>query len=162
NDPAPAADAAATALARFEGWVARAPGAPAVAGLTYGELDARANGLAWRLRQPGIAAHRPGALAFDPPPQLARAPLRPREAGAAYLSVDPAAPPERLAFMVADTGAPLVITRPDWVERFAGCPARTLVLDGTSGESVLGPPRESNLAVDRESGEVACVIYTSG
>src|SRR6185369_12792679 len=101
-----------------------APGALAVAGrggpggrLTYGELDARANGLAWRLRRLGIAAGGRVALAFDRSPELAVAALAAWKAGAAYLPLDPAAPPERLAFMVADAGAPLVITRPDWAER---------------------------------------------
>jgi amino acid adenylation domain-containing protein len=165
NDTTAAESVPRTAYERFAEQARQAPEALALAGpggrFTYGELDRQANGLAWRLRQLGVGAGGTGrwrvALGFDRSPELVLAALATWKAGAAYLPLDPAAPPERLAFLVADAGASLVLTRRDGAERFAGCAVPTLFVDEETVESAAPPRRGAPRA-----GEIAYVIYTSG
>src|SRR5260370_40296501 len=94
---------------------ARRPrGAPAVnAGeltLSYGELAARARALAARLRAAGVGAEDLVALAVERSPDMVVGALAILEAGAAYVPLDPRDPRERLAFLLADTGAAALLT----------------------------------------------------
>ncbi len=99
----------------FEEQARRAPGALAVAGggrrLTYGELDAAANRLARRLSALGVGAETPAALLLERSPELVLAALAVLKAGGTYLPLDPAYPPERLAFMLEDSGAVVLLTQ---------------------------------------------------
>ncbi|MEU4533406.1 amino acid adenylation domain-containing protein [Streptosporangium sp. NPDC023825] len=107
---------------------ARTPGAPAVitpgvpgeagAVLTYGELDRASDAVADRLRPllerpAGSGATEGGealvALALAAGPEAIVALLGVLKAGAAYLPLDPAQPAERLAYLLADSGARAVI-----------------------------------------------------
>ncbi len=137
--------------------------------LTYGALDRRANQLAHRLGSLGIG---PGSLvgvALRRGPDLVVALLAVWRAGAAYVPMDPDHPAERLAWTLADTRAPLVLT--DRAAR-AALPAH----DGT----VLLVLDEANEAASRASSpfpdtaprlpggpaeaatRAAYVLYTSG
>ena len=51
------------------------------------------------------------------------------KAGGAYLPLDPAYPPERLAFMLADAGAPVLVTQSALLDRLAAPAARIVRLD---------------------------------
>ena len=73
--------------------------------LTFRELDRRANRLAWRLRALGAGVEaRVGILARRSPEAVA-AMLGILKAGGAYVPLDPAWPDERLALLLASTGA---------------------------------------------------------
>ena len=87
------------------------------ASLSYGELDARANQLAHHLRESrrrprggGRAVH--GALARD----ARRAPRHP-QSRRRLSAARPVLPAERLAFMLADAGAPLLVTHSPLLDR---------------------------------------------
>jgi amino acid adenylation domain-containing protein len=98
---------------RVAAQAARTPGATAVAGrggsLTYGDLDRRAAALAQRLRALGVGPEVPVALAMERAPEAIVALLAIWRAGGAYLPLDPANPAERLGFMLADSGARLLV-----------------------------------------------------
>lgn len=78
--------------------------------LTYRDLDRRANGLAHRLRD--LGAHRGSVVALLLPrtPEAAIALLGVLKSGAAYVALDPAYPKPRLAHMLRDSGAALLVT----------------------------------------------------
>jgi amino acid adenylation domain-containing protein len=107
------ADAALPAL--FAAQAAATPDAPAVlaadgATLTYAELAARARRLARRLLERGAGPGTVVAVAFeDRVPELVVALLAVLETGAAYLPLDPAQPPARLALMLADASVRLAV-----------------------------------------------------
>jgi len=120
---------------RVAAQAAARPDAPAVVWpggwLSYGELAARAARLAGRLRRLGAAPEVPIALCLERSPELVIAALAVLQAGAAYLPLDPTSPPERLARLLADAGAPVVITSERRLAGLALPPgAAALVLDG--------------------------------
>ncbi|HEX2093612.1 MAG TPA: amino acid adenylation domain-containing protein, partial [Longimicrobiaceae bacterium] len=142
---------------------ARAPDAPAVVSragaLSYGALDAYAARLAGRLRGLGAGPERRVALLLERSPELVVAALATLRAGAAYLPVDPAYPPERIAWMLGDSGAAAVLTvdrLADRVPRFGGPVVR---LDRDEED----PAEAGELPAPRPDPEnAAYVIYTSG
>jgi len=149
---------------RVEDQAARAPDAPAVAcgpnRLTYRELNRRADRLANALRRRGA---RPGVLVVvfaDRSVEMVIGLLAVLKAGAAYVPLDPAYPRDRLAFMLADTAAPLLLTQESLLERLPRGQARVLCLDRDAelwgGESADPPPRGPC------PDDLAYVIYTSG
>ena len=100
--------------ARFEQQVARTPVATALvcgeATLTYAELDARANQLARHLVSLGIGPEQIVALALPRSLEMVIALLAVLKCGAAYLPLDTDYPAARLAFMLTDSRASLLIT----------------------------------------------------
>ncbi len=114
--------------------------------LAYRELDRRANRLAHQLIARGIGPEDLVALCVERSPELIVAILGVLKAGAAYLPLDPEYPRERLAFMVQDAGARLVLT---------GESLAPLLEGGPEGEDGRPPMRGA-------AGNAACVIYTSG
>ncbi|KAB2390329.1 non-ribosomal peptide synthetase [Actinomadura montaniterrae] len=159
----PSADAVGgeTAPEMVRRMAAAMPGAVAVSdgtrSLTYAELDRRVERFAGRLRAAGAGRGDLVALLLPRSADLVVAMLGAWRAGAAYLPLDPAHPPDRLASLLAD--------------------ARPVVVVGSSAS---GAPASSGLPVllvDRDGGEVtasagalhapapddlAYVIYTSG
>ncbi len=116
NDTATAAEAA-DLLDLFAGQVARTPGAVAlVAGgtrLTYAELDDVAARVAARLRELGVGAESVVGLCLPPGAPTIAAILGVWRAGAAYLPIDARLPAERIAFMLADSRAGLLLASRD-------------------------------------------------
>ncbi|HEX7243138.1 MAG TPA: amino acid adenylation domain-containing protein, partial [Longimicrobiaceae bacterium] len=158
---------------------ARTPGAPAVASragvLTYGELDARADRLAERLRALGVGPERRVALLLERGPELVAAALATLRAGGAYLPVDPAYPAERIAWMLEDSGAAAAVTVDRLADRAAGFGGAVVVMDGGTEYEVRstlqtvaaadgGSSSRTPYSVLRTSfpDEAAYVIYTSG
>ena len=91
--------------------------------LTYQGLHRQADALAARLR----ARLRPGDLvgvALERGPDLLVALLAVLQSGAAYLPLDPTYPAERIAFMLSDSGARLLLTSPGGLPGLAGGPPR--------------------------------------
>jgi non-ribosomal peptide synthetase component F len=82
------------------------------------------------------------------------------EAGGAYLPLDPRDPPARLAFLVCDAGAPVVLTRSSWRARLATCGARLLWVD----EAEAPAPDDTVAGTGAGAGgdSLAYVVYTSG
>ena len=109
----------------FEAQAARTPESVAVTdgdrSLTYGQLNASANRLARRLRGLGVGPEVLVGLCTSRSVDMLAALLAVLKAGGAYVPLDPAYPADRLAFMLEDSGAPVVITE----ERVRGGLPRT-------------------------------------
>ncbi|MEV0972893.1 non-ribosomal peptide synthetase [Microtetraspora glauca] len=104
-----------TALRMVEEQVARTPDATAVIvgdrRLTYTELDEAAEGVADRLRRSGAGPESLVAVCADPCLELLPALLGVWKAGAGYVPVDPAYPADRVAYLLGDSAATVVLTR---------------------------------------------------
>ncbi|MFV2117671.1 amino acid adenylation domain-containing protein, partial [Streptomyces sp. Act-28] len=98
----------------FEEQVARTPDAVAVVAggecLTYAEVDARANRLAWRLRAMGAGPESLVGVCLERGPDLVPTLLGVLKSGAAYVPVDPVNPADRLGYVLADAGVRTVVT----------------------------------------------------
>jgi len=127
--------------------------------LTYGELDASANRLAWHFREMGIGPEDVVALWMTRSPRLIVAALAALKAGAAYLPMDPANPRDRLLFMVNDCRAKVVVTDSTLAECAGHVCCPVLSLDDwekTETRERQAPP------VELHPDALAYVIYTSG
>ncbi|GAA3194176.1 amino acid adenylation domain-containing protein [Actinocorallia longicatena] len=137
------------------------PAAPAVTfegeTLTYGRLRTDAERLARRLRSAGAGPDRPVGICLPQSLGTAVALFGVLNAGAPYLPLDPEAPDARLAYMLADSAAPVLITVSALRPRFAGYAGRIVCLD-TDGPAD-GPDAPSGEAAPDD---LAYVIYTSG
>ncbi|GFJ94410.1 non-ribosomal peptide synthetase/MFS transporter [Phytohabitans rumicis] len=147
----------------FDGWVARTPDAPAVvhgaAALTYAELDSLANGLAARLRALGVEPDARVGICLPQSTGSAVAVLGVLKAGGAYLPLDPEQPPARLAYLLDDAGAGVLLTTPELAGLFAGYTGRVVTdVVGPAGAPLAGAPLAGVATPDN----LAYVIYTSG
>ncbi|MDI5972481.1 amino acid adenylation domain-containing protein [Streptomyces sp. SL13] len=131
--------------------------ATATGGVTYHALDERANQLAHHLRSLGIGPGRLVAVCLDRSPDMIAALLGVLKAGAAYVPLDPGYPADRLAYMVEDSAAPLVITETAHAHRL---PAATPRLLADTQWPADRPATEPDPAGTPE--DLAYVIYTSG
>jgi len=140
---------------------ARTPQLEAIRGqgqaLTYGELDDRAGALAAALVRRGVRGGDVVGLCLERTPEMVVALLAIMKAGAAYLPLDPAYPRERIAFMIEDSGAPLVVTTAPIAASLALHPSRTFLFDGPlptgAAQAQLPAPTPESPAY---------LIYTSG
>ena len=128
--------------------------------LTYAELDQRANRLARYLRQLGVGPETIVAVCLEPTPALIVALLAIHKAGGAYLPLDPAYPPDRLAFMLADSGALVLLTELAQAPRLPHGPAQCVCLDQV-WDAILSQPAEAP-DVTIAARNLAYLIYTSG
>ncbi|MEU7137625.1 amino acid adenylation domain-containing protein, partial [Streptomyces sp. NPDC046261] len=146
----------------IEQQAARTPDATAVVfegtGLTYAELNARANRLAHRLISQGTGPEQIVAIALPRSTELIVALLAVLKAGAAYLPVDPDYPADRIAYMLADANPTCVITDTHTRPVVASTTTPVIVLDDhhESGDA------DENLTRTLRPGHPAYVIYTSG
>src|SRR5262249_60685484 len=97
--------------------------------LTYGALDARANQLAHHVRALGVGPEVVVALCIERSLEMLIGLLGILKAGGAYLPLDPGYPAERIAFMLEDTGAPVLVTRSSLLARLPAYQARIVCLD---------------------------------
>ncbi|MET7305516.1 AMP-binding protein, partial [Embleya sp. NPDC005575] len=154
----------ATVHGLVEERVELAPDAVAVRGeqesLTYRQVNERANRLAHHLRSRyGVGPNTLVAVCLDRGPELICAQLGILKAGAAYVPLDPGYPTERLAYMVADTGTPVVVSDAEHSGRLpAGTPKFLVDLD----RPTLAAEPIDNPEPVASPQDLAYVIYTSG
>ncbi|WP_433686436.1 amino acid adenylation domain-containing protein [Micromonospora carbonacea] len=166
NPPPPVVgDDDPTVAVLFERQAAESPHAPAVVGgsarWTFAELNDRANRLARLLAARGVGAEDIVALALPRTADAITAILAVLKAGAAYLPLDPAYPPARVAAMLADARPALLVTAAG-----AGVAAdgvdRVLVDDPALGALAGGNLTDADRARPARAQHPAYVIYTSG
>ncbi|MET7808270.1 amino acid adenylation domain-containing protein [Micromonospora chersina] len=122
--------------------------------LSYRQLDEAANRLARVLLRRGVTREDRVGVCLPRTPELVVALLAVLKAGAAYVPLDPAYPPARVAFMATDSAVRLVLTRADLADRF---PATAVAVDR------LDPVEDAtDPAAPSHPEDLAYVIYTSG
>jgi amino acid adenylation domain-containing protein len=148
----------------IEAQVERTPEAIAVMfeglAVSYRELDERADRLARRLRGWRVGPEVLVGVCLERSVEMVVGLLAVIKAGGAYVPLDPEYPAERLAFMVEDSNAAVLLTQRRYRDRLPASGKRVICLDedledpsGTSEEDPAGEVRPDNLAY---------VIYTSG
>jgi surfactin family lipopeptide synthetase A len=148
----------------FEAQAARIPDAVAVefgdSSLTYRQLNERANQLAAYLRALGVGPEVLVAIALERSPNMVVAVLGVMKAGGAYVPLDADYPAERLAFMIADTAAAVLLTETSLVSSMPAEQTRVVCLD-TEWPDIAAYPT-ANVPSGATSSNLAYVIYTSG
>lgn len=148
----------------FEAQAARTPEATAVvfgdAQLSYRKLNACANQLARELVRLGIKADSLVGICLGRSPEMVVAVLATLKAGAAYVPLDPNYPQERLAFMLQDAGATVLLTESALIEKLPKYVGTTLCLDSDRQE--IEKHHDENLNIEIAPENLAYLIYTSG
>ncbi|HEY8932517.1 MAG TPA: amino acid adenylation domain-containing protein [Rariglobus sp.] len=144
---------------------AERPEAPALLlsgeAMSYGELDRRSNQLARFLRARGVGPNVPVAICAERSVELVLGQLGILKAGGAYVPLDASSPPERLAWMLEDIGAPLVLTQRHLLKTLpAEARGRAVCLDVDWAEIARDSEQEPSVAVGPD--DLAYIIYTSG
>ncbi|MFI6096987.1 amino acid adenylation domain-containing protein [Lentzea sp. NPDC051213] len=147
----------------FEAQAARRPDAVALVTThptTYAELDERANRFATVLRARGAGPESVVGVLLDRSVDLVACLLGVWKAGAAFVPLDPSFPADRVALVLADSRAEVLLTDTRLAVLAGGFTGATVLVDGDHAEiataSGTAPPVPDDL--DR----LAYVIYTSG
>jgi amino acid adenylation domain-containing protein len=158
----------ATIHGSIEAQAARTPEAVAIEcqgeRLTYGELNDAVTRLAQRLCAAGVGLETLVGLYVERSCGMVIALLAILKAGGAYVPIDPALPRQRVALMLEDANAPVVLTEKALIAQLPASGARTVCIDDFSGRNDLSSADESGApALPQVSTEnLAYVIYTSG
>ncbi|WP_459546692.1 amino acid adenylation domain-containing protein [Nocardia sp. X0981] len=148
----------------------RDPGAVAVVcgdrRWTYGELDAESNRLARLLIDRGAGPETTVAVGLPRSVESVLAVWAVTKSGAAFMSVDPKYPADRIEHMLTDSGVTTGITVARWRDRLPG-PVRWLVLDAPAVEAEIAgspayPVTDAERTLPMRVDHAAYVIYTSG
>ena len=147
----------------FAAQAARTPEAIAVVfedqQLTYAQLDARANQLAHHLRSLGVGPEVVVGLCVERSPEMLVGLLGILKAGGAYLPLDPAYPSERLAFMLEDARAPVLITQAALLDQL---PAYGRIVQINADWPAIARQPTTAPRSGLHPHNTAYVIYTSG
>ena len=131
--------------------------------LTYRELEARSGRLAQELTRSGVGRETVVGLYFERSIEMVVAILGVLKAGAACLPLDPAYPADRLAFMLAETQAPILLTHSGLKTQLPAHRAQVIFVDANQDSSAKEDRNVDSAplqAADPDS--VAYLIYTSG
>ncbi len=153
-----------TVVTLFEAQAALTPAAAALLTddlvVTYAELNAKANSLAHHLREAhGIGPESMVGIMLDRSELMIVAVLGVLKAGAAFVPIDSSYPLDRVNYILADTGLPVLITQSEllvhWLEFSGQVLSIDLELPGWKTEAANPAPAAS-------PANLAYVIYTSG
>lgn len=128
--------------------------------ITYRELNSRANRLAQHLRSLGVGPGTLVALCLGRSLELVVGALGALKAGAAYVPLDPTYPPERLVFMLNDSGAPTLLTQERLTRALPSGRWQIVDLDLDADQIATYPADPPKVDIELE--QLAYVIYTSG
>jgi len=148
----------------FEDQVKQTPEATAVTfegrTLSYTDLNRRANQLAHRLIRLGVGPEALVAICMERSLELPIALLAVLKAGGAYLPLDPAYPRERLAYILEETRAPVILTQGLVAQNLSFEGVQVIDLDSDAG--ALATEKTENPRSEVTEENLCYVIYTSG
>src|SRR6185369_12813267 len=148
----------------FEAQVERTPGRIAAVHqaeeLTYRELNARANKLAHYLQRLGVGPETCVGILMERSLEMLVGMFGILKAGGAYVPLDPEYPQERLAFMLADSGARVLLTQQHLVRLLPAQEAKLVCVDTES--RAIDAESAENLRCNVSARNLAYVMYTSG
>jgi non-ribosomal peptide synthetase-like protein len=134
--------------------------------LTYAELDARANQLAHYLRGHGIGRGARVAILLPRSVDMYVSLLGVGKASAAFVPIDPASPPARVAYIAWDAGVDVVLTTSGLAQAVEGLPCRVIELDSCTREIAALPATRPRLDMPAhgwgDGDPTAYIMYTSG
>jgi len=149
----------------FEAQVERAPDAVALyyghVQFSYRELNERANRLAHFLSKRGVGPEIPVAVCVESSSDLIIALLAIMKAGGACVPLDPKYPDTRLLHMLRDSGARLLLTRPENVAALEGAGTEVICLGQELHKSLSGE-KKANPATGVGPENLVYIVYTSG
>ncbi len=128
--------------------------------LTYGEMNAQANQLANFLRSLGVGAEVPVALFLERSPELATAALAVLKAGGAYVPLDPSYPPARIAMLLEDSAAAVVLTHSSVANKLPSGSWKIIAIDAVEREILDHTAAAPSFKTNPEN--CAYIIFTSG
>lgn len=128
--------------------------------LSYAELDERSNRLARYLKQSGVKAETLVAVFMERSIETVVGLLGILKAGGAYLPLDPAYPPERLAFMLEDAAVQVLLTQQRLKSSLPPNKCDVLCLD--TDWNIVAQESEEPIESGATAKNLAYVIYTSG
>jgi amino acid adenylation domain-containing protein len=129
--------------------------------LTYGALWNRARRLATHLRGLGVGPETIVAILMDRSIDTLVALLGVLKAGGAYLPLDPAFPAERIAFMLKDSEARVILTQSNFKHRVVDASAQVICLDEFDFGDDASEPGEA-VTSGQSTSSLAYLMYTSG
>ncbi len=148
----------------FEAQVARRGDRVAVAfeeqKLTYAELNRRANQLARYLRERGVGPDVLVGLCVERSLDMVVGLLGILKAGGAYVPLDPAYPKDRIAYIMEDASAPVLITQERLLPGLPDQQAEVVLIDAQW--SSIASRSGEDLECVSQARNLAYVIYTSG
>ena len=128
--------------------------------LSYAELDRRSNQLGCYLQNLGVGSEKLVGISVDRSVEMVLAMVGILKAGGAYVPIDPAYPPDRLRFMVEDSGIAVLLTQGRLAQRMPELKAPAICLDRDWDDIAQQSSRSVQTQVFPEN--LAYVIYTSG
>ena len=144
----------------------RTPGATAIVGpdrtLTYAELDALSNRFAHAFRARRVAVGDRVGIWLDKSSVAVAAMQGAIRIGAAYVPLDPLAPPARIQEIVADCDMRMVVTSPGHVALVEPSDGSVMSIDASAPDLLADVPAEPAQRVHRASEDLAYILYTSG
>ena len=153
----------ATIHAQFDASARRAPDAIALIfeddSITFAELEGQASRLARELVSAGVQPGQPVGICLHRSIELVTAVLGVLKAGGAYVPLDPAYPPNRLAFMIADSGMSVAITQPSCAHLI---PPGVSAISMARNRPVLAAEDRAVSPSPARPEDLAYLIYTSG
>jgi amino acid adenylation domain-containing protein/non-ribosomal peptide synthase protein (TIGR01720 family) len=163
--PCVTGDGSSTLHELFQAQVAKRPDAIALTcdgnTLTYAQLNAQANRLAHELIQHRVRPDTLVGLSLDRSNELVIAILGILKSGGAYLPIDLSYPADRVAFMLEDAQAPVLLTHSRLKDDLPATGAKVLCIDEILADSPAAGS-ETNLPPAAGPDHLAYVIYTSG
>lgn len=148
----------------FESHVKSTPQAPATefneVSLTYDQLNERANQLAHYLKKMGVTHNSLVAIIMERSLDMIIATLGILKAGGVYVPLDTAYPKDRMAFMLQDTRASVLLTQKALRESLPENEAQVVCID--EDWQTIASESPENLPIVANGNSMAYIIYTSG
>jgi non-ribosomal peptide synthetase-like protein len=131
--------------------------------LTYAEVEETANRLARYLRSQGVGRDQPVGMLLPRSPEVYITLLAILKAGGAYVPLDPDYPPERIAYILSDCGARVLVTATRLASKAAQFTGKTILLDQVTDElAQKSSERLSPAETGVKPEDMSYIIYTSG